>query len=142
MAKRLIWRAYEYKAQIGPGNSLVYRPLVEVEVFSKTSRKRRPILALIDSGTDSSVLHADIARGLEINLAKCQRVRLGGIGSLDGYLSNIQLVVPDIEIAIDIPVIFAEGLPFDGLLGQRHFFQRVRVRFEKDRNKFFLAPAP
>jgi len=139
MAKRLKWKEYDYKAQLGPGNALVYRPLFEVEISSRTSRKRRPILALIDSGTDSSVMHADIARGLEIDLAKCQRVRLGGIGSLDGYLSNIRLFIPDMKIAMYIPVMFAENLPFDGLLGQRHFFQRFKIRFEKDKNKFYLA---
>lgn len=133
------WKKYDYKAQIGPGNTWLYRPLLEVEISSRASRKSRPILALIDSGTDSSVLHADIARDLQIDLSRCQRVRLGGIGSLDGYLSNIRLFIPDMKTTMDIPVMFAENLPFDGLLGQRHFFERFNVRFEKSANKFYIA---
>jgi len=137
--KSVKWKAYDYKVQIGPGNAWVYRPLLEIEVASGASRKGRVILALIDSGTDGSVLHADIARDLQIDLSQCQRVKLGEIGSLDGYLSNVRLSVPDMKTTMNIPIVFAENLPFDGLLGQRHFFQRFKIRFEKDTNKFYLA---
>src|SRR3989338_546220 len=133
------WKEYDYKIQIGPGNTWLYRPLLEIEISSRTSQKRRSVLAMIDSGTDSSVFHADIARDLQIDLTRCPRVRLGGIGSLDGYLSNVQLLVPDMKIAMDIPVMFAENLTLQGLLGQKHFFQRFKVRFERAINKFYFS---
>ena len=138
MAKRLRWKEYDYTIQVGPGNSWVYRPLITVEISAKAGEKVQ-LKAMIDSGTDSTILHAEIARKLQIDLARSQRVRLGGIGTIDGYLATVQLIVPDTNVVMKIPVVFAENLPFDGLLGQRHFFQRFKIRFEKDINKFYLT---
>lgn len=139
MAKQLKWKEYDYKVQVGPGNSWLYRPLLEIEVSSKSNSARLPLLAMIDSGTDSTVLHIDLAHRLRIDLSSCQKVKLGGIGTTFGYISTIQLIVPSINVSMDIPAMFAENLPLQGLLGQRHFFQRFKIRFEKDKNKFYLA---
>ena len=139
MAKRLRWKEYDYTVQVGPGNSWVYRPLITVEISSKISGESIPIKAMIDSGTDGTVLNADVARSLFIDPEKCQKVKLGGIGVTEGFTCNIKLTIPDFKVTMDIPVVFAEKPPFDGLLGQKHFFQRFRIRFEKDRNKFHLA---
>ena len=112
---------------------------MHIDISNRGTPDKVKILAMVDSGTDSTVLDADIARSLRTDLSRCQRVRLGGIGSLDGYMTNVQLAVPDFDLAMDIPVMFAENLPVQGLLGQKHFFQRFKIRFEKDKNKFYLA---
>ena len=117
----------------------MYRPLIEVDVSLPGNGNRVRVLAMIDSGTDGTVFDSAVAQSLGINPARCQKVKLGGIGSVEGFLSNIQLSVPELKTTMNIPVVFAEGLPINGLLGQRHFFQRFRIRFEKDHGKFFLA---
>ena len=142
MAKRLTWKEFTYTVQIGPGNSWIHRPLIHVAVSLRGEDNMVRIPALIDSGTDGTVLDAAIAQSLGIDPARCQKVRLGGIGSAQGFLSNVQLTVPDLDVTMNIPVVFAHHLPFDALLGQRHFFEAFRVRFEKDRNKFYVAPTP
>ena len=131
MAKRLKWKEYDYSVQSGPGNSWIYRPVLKIVVSTKSS-ERVHVLAMIDSGTDSTVLDASVAESLNI-------VRLGGIGTAEGFLSTISLSVPDMDIEMNIPIVFAHHLPMEGLLGQRHFFQRLKIRFEKDINKFYLA---
>ena len=70
---------------------------------------------------------------------KCERGKIGGIGSLEGFRANVGILIPDFHAKLEIPVFFAENLPLDGLLGQKHFFQRFKIRFEKDIGKFFLA---
>lgn len=142
MAKRSQWTEFDYTVQVGPRSQWFYRPLIEVEVSAGGAGERLRVSAMIDSGTDSTVMRSDIAKRLKIDPKQNSRVRLGGIGSVEGFLCNVRLVVPSINAGMEIPVIFVEDLPVDGLLGQQHFFQRVRVRFEKDRNKFYLAPAP
>jgi hypothetical protein len=137
MAKRLKWKEYDYTVQLGPGNSWVYRPVIEVDIQS--GQRRVPVLAMLDSGTDGTVLDASVAERLGIDYRQCQKVKLGGIGSVEGFLSTIELTVSDMKVKMDIPVVFAKDLPMEGLLGQRHFFQRFKVRFEKDINKFYLA---
>lgn len=139
MAKRLVWKEFDYTVQVGPSNSWIYRPLIEVNISASNGANSVRTLAMIDSGTDGTVFDSAVAQSLGINLARCQKVKLGGIGSVEGFLSTVQLSVPELKTTMNIPVVFAEKLPLDGLLGQKHFFQRFRIRFEKDRGKFFLA---
>ena len=139
MAKRLKWVEFDYTVQLGPRNEWFYRPLLEVDVSVRDRNDRVRIFAMLDSGTDGTVLHSDVAKRLNIDPTGGQKVRLGGIGSVEGFLCNVQLSIPDFDTVMEVPVIFAEGLPLDGLLGQRHFFQRFKVRFEKDINKFYMA---
>jgi len=136
---RLKWKKYNYTAQMGPGNSFVYRPLIRINISARSGGENMTIDAMIDSGTDSTVLNADIARAIGIDLSKCSRIKLGGIGSTEGYLSNVVVKVPDFKVVMDVPVAFAENPPFDGLLGQRHFFQRFKITFEKRLNIFRVA---
>lgn len=99
-----------------------------------------PIMAMIDSGTDGTVLHADIAEALKIDGSAFPQTELGGIGTSKGFVTTVKIVAPDFNMTMEVPVIFAKPLPLDGLLGQRHFFSRFKIRFEKDKNKFYMAP--
>ena len=132
-------KKYDYTGQLGLGNSITYRPLIEVNVSSGVGAKGVSILALIDSGTDGTLFNLEMAKALGIDISRCKRVKVGGIGERDGFISEIKLTVPDFRVSMDMEVIFVDQLPFDGLLGQRHFFEKFRIKFEKDRNKFYLA---
>jgi hypothetical protein len=119
------------------------RPLIDVIISCRTSSAKIKLSAMIDSGTDGTILHADIARSLGINPADCERATLGGIGTTDNaFITNVKIAIPDFDIAMEGPVIFAEAIHIDVLLGQRDFFQRFDIRFEKSIGKFFLALAP
>lgn len=124
---------------MGFGNSITYRPLIEINVSSGTGTKGLSVLALIDSGTDGTLFNLEMAKVLGIDISKCKKVKVGGIGEREGFICDVKLTVPDFQVSIDIEVIFVDQLPFDGLLGQRHFFEKFRIKFEKDRNKFYLA---
>ena len=134
----MVLKEYAYTAQSGPGyNGVVYRPLIEVKVSNKTGEMS--LLALIDSGTDSTLVNAEIAKTLYIEPNTCQKVKVGGVGENIGFLCNVTLSIDDFSESMEIPVIFVENLPFDALLGQRHFFERFQINFEKDKNRFFLG---
>lgn len=139
MAKGVKWKEYEYTTQMGPQGVLSQRPLISTEISWRGNEEKITVLSMIDSGTDSTVLHSDIARTLKIDLSRCQRVKLGGIGSAEGHRCNVFINVPGLDTVMDVPVIFLDNLPTDGLLGQAHFFQRFKVRFEKAKGKFYLA---
>lgn len=132
-------KEYDYTGQLGFGNSIIYRPLIEVNVSSGIGARGLSVLALIDSGTDGTLFNVEMAKALGIDISKCKRVKVGGIGEREGFICNVKLTVPDFRLSMDIEVIFVDQLPFDGLLGQRHFFEKFRIKFEKDRNKFYLA---
>lgn len=138
---KINWKKYDYTGQWGLGNVITYRPLVEVNVSNGISPKGISVLALVDSGTDGTLFNLEIAKSLGIDISKCKRVKVGGIGEREGFISDIKLTVPDFRGSMQISVIFVEHLPFNGLLGQRDFFEKFRIKFEKDRNKFYLTPA-
>jgi len=119
--------------------SWVHRPLINIEVRALEGNEKAPILAMIDSGTDGTVFHADIAQTLGIDEARCKRGVLGGIGSLEGFYTEVKIVVPDFNVSFRAPVFFGKKLPMDGLLGQAAFFPHFKIRFEKHKNKFYLA---
>ncbi|MBI5004139.1 hypothetical protein HZC00_03525 [Candidatus Kaiserbacteria bacterium] len=133
------WKAYDYKIQAGPGMSWVHRPMINIEVWTLDGRDMVPILAMIDSGTDGTVFHANIAESLGIDESMGRKGILGGIGSLDGFYTEVKIVVPDFNISYKAPVFFGKNLPMDGLLGQATFFPQFKIRFEKAENKFYLA---
>jgi hypothetical protein len=115
--------------------------MMPIEVWAKESSEKISILALIDSGTDGTVLHADIAESIGIDGTRCKPGTLGGIGSLEGFYTHVKIVVPDFNVSYETPVFFGKTLPMDGLLGQATFFPRFKIRFEKAANKFYVAVA-
>lgn len=135
------WKEYEYTIQAGPGMSWVHRPLIGIEVWTIGGNEKVPILAMIDSGTDGTVFHADISETLGIDESQCRQGTLGGIGSLQGFYTEVKIVVPDFNVTYQAPVFFGKNLPMDGLLGQATFFPLFKIRFEKAANKFYLAVA-
>ena len=88
--------------------SWVQRPLVPIEVWEIGRREKVPIFAMIDSGTDGTVFHADIAESLGIDETRCKKGVLGGIGSLDGFYTEVKVVVPDFNITYETPVFFGK----------------------------------
>jgi hypothetical protein len=133
------WKKYSYTLSGKTTDTLLPRPLIEIIISNKTGKF--PCLAMIDSGTDSTVLNSDIAKALYIEKNTCESVKLGGIGEKAGFRCEVDVYVPDFNVSVKIPVIFLEDVRFDGLLGQAHFFQRFNVKFEKSANTFYVAPA-
>ena len=137
--KRVRWKEYDYKIQAGPRMSWVHRPLINIEERAIGGSEKVTVLAMIDSGTDGTVFHADIAETLGIDESRCRKGALGGIGSLEGFYTEVKIVVQDLNVTYKTPVFFGKKLPMDGLLGQATFFPLFKIRFEKAINKFYLA---
>ena len=85
--------------------------------------------ALIDSGADYNVFHADVAAYLGINLKKGSKRKISGIGGkvLTGYEHRITLRLKD--FTYHAPVTFSADIPENTLavLGNNGFFDRFVV---------------
>jgi hypothetical protein len=82
---------YSYRAAVPkqPG-PLLYRPIVEVELFGMKGSLRE--IALIDSGADRSMLNKDIAEILGIDLTHATTRRTIGItGMTSVYLTEVEI---------------------------------------------------
>ena len=60
--QRLKWKEYSYSIEMGPKGALMYRPLIDVEIMPEGKKESIRVTAMIDSGTDGTVFHADIAK--------------------------------------------------------------------------------
>ena len=109
-----------------------YFPLVDLRL--KTSKSEITIKALVDSGATYSVLRAEIADYLGIDIEKGKPIYLEGIGGrILGYLHNVFGYVGN--KLYKFKIIFSRELTVSfNILGRDNFFIPFIVTFcEKDR---------
>lgn len=135
-------KSYGYTAQVNTvGNvDYTYRPLLDVEVGSDT--KSRSFKALVDSGTDITVMDQSIAELLEISPKGRRRGQLSGVGSAkDGFIAPVSLKIDKFpDDTFNFRVLFVENLSknFEIILGQHDFFLNFTVTFKKAESLFYL----
>jgi len=135
---------YPYRVVAG-GVDIAGRPtkraIIEVEI--SRGGPGRKFLALVDSGADQITMPAAIADALGIDRSACPQRPMMGISMerTDGFVAQVMIRIrPHIE-PITVPVVFIDtDVPV--LLGQEGFFDRYRVKFEKDHDIFEIVPAP
>lgn len=106
---------------------VLYRPMIPLILLYQ--RKYVQFEALIDSGADYNIFHADIAIYLGITLKKGSKRKLSGIGGkvITGYEHQITLRLRD--FAYHAPVTFSADIPVNTLavLGNKGFFDRFVI---------------
>ena len=137
-------QSYGYTAQIRRGSiDYAYRPLLDVEVGGVA--ESRTFKALVDSGTDVTVMDIAIAELLGIILEDCTPAQLSGVGeSKSGFIAPISLKIDKFpNKTFNFDVIFVENLSsnFEIILGQQDFFRNFDVTFQKSKNIFYLTLA-
>lgn len=132
---------YKYLTSLNrnPNGPHFKRPMVDVEIFGlNTSIKT---IALLDSGADYCLFNLEFAKAIGIDMDKCQKGQTMGVegGSKDVYLTNIEIKIEHLE-KIKIPVGFIDSHSVTGLLGQIGFFDKNRIKFERDHDTFEIIP--
>lgn len=108
------------------------RPIIRIAVGH--NGRQVPYFALIDSGADMNIMHAELAPLLGINLEAGERSEIGGVVDSERrpfYIHRVALHVGD-RIHEDVKVGFMPSLAKTGhgLLGQYGFFDLYRVAFD------------
>lgn len=118
---------------------LWYRPIIKVKL--KFNKVEFNYLALIDSGADFNIFHADIAKILKIDLSKLKNpVNFSGIkGGGIGHFTSIDAGVEN--NFINTPVVFSEDISDNGygILGQQGFFNNYRIDFDYNSREIKLT---
>lgn len=115
---------------------IFYKPVVPV-VF-KYKDKSFPYQALIDTGADISIVHAEIAQQLGINLESGEKFPFGGIcGNGVGYIHKVDLEIGG-HIIENIPIVFSNDIsPYGfGILGHEGLFNKLKLLFEFGKKQF------
>lgn len=126
----------------GPNEPIRPRPFIRVRISTRENASDFIwIYALIDSGADQSVLPAEIARRLHIDLGASPSVAVKGIG---GGRANAQM--HPVTIAVDeswkmiIAVAFVDDEQTLPILGQEGFFDHAIVTFNRPKEEIELRP--
>lgn len=131
---------YDYTIQYNRrSGSHTYRPLVDVLVGGPTTSRK--FKALVDSGTEITVMDDSIAELLGISSEGCATGRLSGLDEWkEGFLAPVSLKIEGFDHVFNFTVLFTEDLNknFDIILGQCDFFRNFNVIFKKVENAFYL----
>ncbi|MEK9174927.1 MAG: hypothetical protein AAB725_03075 [Patescibacteria group bacterium] len=130
---------YDYTTYLPAENGkFIKRSMIEIEIYGPNGAHKQ--LALVDSGADKSLFHIEIAKVLGISLSQGKKYVVTGItGQSEEILTEVE-IKPKHLGSIKIPVGFIDS-PYVGvLLGQEGFFDKHRIKFEKDHNVFEISP--
>ena len=119
---------------------LFYKPVLPV-VF-KFEDQSFPYQALVDSGADVSIIHAEVAEQLGINVESGGKYPFGGIcGSALGYIHKVDLEIGGYLIE-KVPIAFSNDIsPFGfGILGHEGLFNSLKLVFEFGKKQFEMIP--
>jgi predicted aspartyl protease len=119
---------------------IFYKPVLPV-VF-KFGNKSFPYQALIDTGADMAIIHAEIAEQLGLNLEEGDKYPFAGIcGTGKGYIHKVDLEIGGC-IFKNVPIIFTRDInPYGfGILGHEGFFDQVKLVFELSKKQFEIIP--
>ena len=115
-------------------------PRVPVVFQNPLNKREIPIFCLVDSGASEILIAIEVALALGIDIERGEPRIYGGIGGeIKGYVHAItmRLMNDRHEFAVECGVL---PLPaYDGLLGQRGFFDHYKVTFEKYKETFEIT---
>lgn len=109
-----------------------YRPIIPVTL--QLNKIEFKYLALLDSGADFNIFHADIAKILKIDLSKMKNsIKFSGIKQ--GAEGKGNFVSLDLGINgqfKNTPVVFSSDISENGygILGQQGFFNHYKINFD------------
>jgi hypothetical protein len=129
------------RSSIDPARPLISRPIVPIRVKHKAVDI--DVYALVDSGADASLFHADIAKDLLIDFEAGRRHELFGVSghSIVAYFHEVSLQVIGSKESIKVEIAFTDSTPFPALLGQIDFFEHHQIKFERYKERIEINPA-
>ena len=117
-----------------------YKPVLPVIFKVEEASIQYP--ALIDTGSDISIIHAEIAESLGLRLNNGQKYFFGGIGGRgEGFIHHVDMVIGGITF-LNIPVVFTDDIVLFGfgILGHEGLFDRMKLVFEFHKKELELIP--
>jgi hypothetical protein len=134
-------KSYTYRCRFLKEYSEIYCELPKIPIHLKRGGKIFPAEAVIDSGCSRTHITVDIANFLGIDHLKLPQIETGGIGGTrNAWKATILLEVLDHGEPFEIEVVIVEELPngIPTLLGNNDFFNRFDVRFQRNKQYFYV----
>lgn len=133
------WVEYNYRCILSPDGEGYSCDTAHIPVKIMYGTETFSTEGLLDSGCDTTLVNMEVAEFLEIDLSQTPSIFVAGVGGYGrGKRASVLLHVDDLGEPFEAPVVFLENLKVPVCLGQKTFFDKFNVRFEKHRNKFFV----
>ena len=121
-----------------PRRATISRPVIPIAIKYGSQHVRN--LALIDSGADYCIFHADLGEQIGIQVESGKRLPFHGTGGQEqiAYFHDIKLEVGGYEIPCYAG--FSRdflSMPY-GILGQIGFFDKFKITFDYEKEKIEL----
>ena len=133
--------AHPYHTPIGNPRG-VARPLLGVRVIGEYAS--REVLALVDSGADSSVFHVDIAAlaGIVVS-STCRRGQVRGVGGfVESYVCPVELEIEGRRFAAEVNFVDDPARRTLALLGRHDVFMQFQFGFDQRARQLLVEPYP
>lgn len=129
-------------SSIDPARPWIPRPIIPIRLANKAMDI--DLYALIDSGADASIFHADIAKDLLIDLESGRKQELFGVSGhpIVVYFHKVKLQIIGSKDSITIEAGFTNSTSIPALLGQADFFKQYKISFERYKEQIEIKPAP
>ena len=136
-------KEYKYLCAYLLNGQPLYSPVLRISIINGSITFHTD--ALLDSGTDVTLVSEEVAKFLNIRREDCEKSDpvQGIVGSkADTFLANIKMVVEGFEDEppIDMKVTFVTGLKTGVLLGRDDFFDNFEILFQNRKRVFKLTP--
>ena len=113
-------------------------PLIEVQLLGDNGAMLDPSFALVDSGAHDTMVNADFALELGIDLTGTKPIRILGIAKqpVMAKPGECRMLLVKLKREIQIPVLFVYDSNVDVVLGRQGFFDQFTVRFDLPNDTF------
>jgi hypothetical protein len=116
----------------------VERPMIMIEVRTIDGIIRR-IPALVDSGSDKTLINIEYSEDLGIELGKHELAKGIGNSLVDTRTGHLKFRIDEMDIFLDIPASYIDSESVTILLGQEGFFDRFKISFDRANREFELV---
>lgn len=116
-------------------------PIIDINLSNQKISLPQPLLALVDSGANLSILHPMVAEALGFDLKKIGPAKPGGVSVSGNYESWVLPEPVDVDIygynfRLEFTVINNPNLIWACILGGDSIFQVARLDFQKFKGYF------
>jgi hypothetical protein len=122
-----------------PNKPSARRPYIPIRILH--GNNFQDLICLVDSGADLCLFPAKIGEILGIEVESGRKERIGGIAEtpIVAYVHSVRLIVRGLS-GVDVEAGFTESRGIrTGILGQRGFFDKYRITFQRSRNWVDIA---
>jgi hypothetical protein len=125
-----------------PGLTVRWTPIIPVRIVdSRMQVRTKSVWAVVDTGSDNCLFHANLLAPFNIALESGIRADIGGIGkqtSISVYYHDIRLLI-GVDWTLSIRAGFSREFSVAAILGRNGFFDSFRVTFDHTEEPPFMT---